>query len=143
MDCAIQHRYSTYHLRQLNMCKIYLQVITLSDITSANDKIILQGSLFGDKEFDRPSTLLWPFQPCLPESAWNTWRIFLQHFHVNGRLKEPLGQWLHQPHQQWKWYTTADSTQVYKYKPETNECVTFQPILPPMTCHNLRSFRPW
>ena len=49
-------------MEQLNMCRLYLQVITISDITSACGKYILPSIKHGQATHGRHSTLEWVIQ---------------------------------------------------------------------------------
>jgi hypothetical protein len=61
----------------LNRCRVYLQVITLSDIATANGLSILP-CIKGDiRETTRTSKLLSPYQDCPPSPEWNLWSSHL------------------------------------------------------------------
>jgi hypothetical protein len=53
----IELKFSPNQLETLNHCRIYLQVVTLSDITSADGTTLLHPVLQGEKLTDRKSTL--------------------------------------------------------------------------------------
>jgi hypothetical protein len=63
-------------LRELNICRMYLQVITLADITTATgDYIETPSILEGTPPTQCWHTLDWPRQPPkLPQKFWNTWK---------------------------------------------------------------------
>jgi len=60
MDLALTFRYSHQYLQSINTCRIYLQVITLSDLSNADGKRLLPECLAGQQPLDRTSTLVWP-----------------------------------------------------------------------------------
>jgi hypothetical protein len=67
-------------LLKLNLCQMYLQVLTVSDISTADGL-------------------------CIPRlTDWCLWRILLQNLSTGPRLSIPLGLWTQPPHQQWTWF---------------------------------------
>lgn len=78
-----------------------------------------------------PSTLQWPRQQIPNRSAWNKWSLFLQHFHHNDILSQPLGPWLSPTHQHWTWFTNPISDSIYHYSIEDNQWSIHLPLTPP------------
>jgi len=78
IDLAVRLNFSIDQLPQINLCRIYIQVLTASDIATANGREILPNIVQGIRTADRPSSLLWPtsFTP----QQWGPWQSFLQHF---------------------------------------------------------------
>ena len=106
MEAFVQLRYSAADLRSLNQCRLYLQVLTLSNITSVDGTSFLQSVLDGVLSSDRASLLKWPRQTRPPAKAWGLWNRALTHFLDRGKLRRPLGHWLPpHHHQRWKWQT--------------------------------------
>lgn len=67
------------------------------------------------------------------KASWRIWNLFLNHLHSNGHLHKPLGKWIHQPHQEWVWYSTDDASTIYKYQ-----------AIPQVGSHGqLRSVKTW
>ena len=83
----------------INCCRIYLHVITITDITSADGTYILPEVRLGQRPAGRRSTLQWPYQGKPATSDWNAWRSSLLLLEHRGKLNIPLGDWLMQPHQ--------------------------------------------
>jgi len=52
----------TKDMKILNRCQLFLQVMTLSDVVSANGKYILPEVKLGEPPHGRSSTLQWPLQ---------------------------------------------------------------------------------
>jgi len=127
MATAQQRGYSHHFFQQINKFCIYLQVIVIPDITSADGKTILPEAIRGHRPHRR-SSLVWPNQsrPC--QKSWLIWSKFLRHLHREGKLHNPLGQWLHQPHQKWEWFTTVSRSEVYKYNLDLDEWTKCKPI---------------
>jgi hypothetical protein len=88
-------------MQLLNSCRIFLQVLTLSNITSMDGRTILPNYIKGIPSQDRISALKWPTQLRPPASAWNLWRTVIAHFSTTGILSQVLGQWINIPHQRW------------------------------------------
>ena len=127
MDSAILYNFSPQYLHEINQAWIFLQVITLADITSAAYTHILQEALSGEAIVDRYSTLRWPCeeQPAAP--AWWKWISLVQYFHNNGVLFSPLGSWRQPTHQHWLWYTVPDSDLVYYHNVDEDCWACYSP----------------
>ncbi len=78
MDKAIREGFTTQDLQGINMCRMYLQVFTLSDITTAKGDCLLP-EISHDRHLQRSSPLVWPNIPNPPERFWRMWRRFLQY----------------------------------------------------------------
>jgi len=101
MDYFISQRLSQHDLQRLNACRLFLQVITLSDIASADGRYIVPEVKAGSTVRFRESTLTWPTQGRPGPASWRLWRQSLSYLEERGRLITPLGPWISQPHQQW------------------------------------------
>jgi hypothetical protein len=97
MDLIIQSgRYTPAQVRKLNYCRLYLQAVTLSDITKPNghklDPCLLSGrpSLFSNR------TRWHTVQQVRPsESEWKLWKTANSLWSdPYGQLFQPLGAWL-------------------------------------------------
>ena len=126
-------------LKQLNLCRLYLRVITLSDICECNGLTITRQCWEGIRPIN--TTQLWPNQAKPPSSHWTTWRKFLARCYLNDdditrkkrqelQLAYPMGQWTtdHRPHRQHEYYINPISLTLYQttnhpmqvYKPSRN-----------------------
>ena len=81
----------------VNYCRVYLQVVTLSDMAMADGTTLDMNKRNGHWSLASSRTRLnWINQERPPEKAWGTWRracdLWASH---NGKLKRPLGCWLH------------------------------------------------
>jgi hypothetical protein len=81
MDLAMTFNFNAFQLRCINICRLYLQVIMLSQ-----------------RNPHQRSSLLWPNIPRPSQSFWQHWRILLQHISRGNRLLQPLGSWINKPH---------------------------------------------
>jgi hypothetical protein len=111
MELAFLHNFSPQQLREINSCRLYLQVITVSDIVNAQGTCILQSAIKGERESSRVSSLHWPNWQ--RPSSWNSWRRLLHHISIRGRLVQELGDWVSSTHQVWQWYYEASQDTDY------------------------------
>jgi hypothetical protein len=66
------------HLQNINACRLYLQVQTLSDITSGDGLTILP-TVFTDKPaLPSYSTYAWPRQSNPSKTCWSHWRTAIR-----------------------------------------------------------------
>jgi hypothetical protein len=91
-DFFLSLKLSPKEMELLNQCRLYLQVLTLSDIVAANGLFILQHAKDGVKDNTRESRLRWPNQGKPTANDWTTWRSTLSALESYGRLKSPLGR---------------------------------------------------
>ena len=135
-------------MKQLNLCRLYLRVIVLSDICECNGLTITRQCWEGIRPIN--TTQLWPNQAKPPSSHWTTWRKFLARCYLNDdditrkkrqelQLAYPMGQWTtdHRPHRQHEYYinpisltlyqTTNHPMQVYKPSRNSRTLLTFHP----------------
>jgi hypothetical protein len=82
-------RYSSSDLAYLNRCGLFLNVIYLLDITSADGKTIVPACKEGYQLGDWISILNWPLQERPPLSEWKLWQNALAHFECKGSWRYP------------------------------------------------------
>jgi hypothetical protein len=95
MDAICQLEiYDDKQLFDINAVRMYLQVMTLSDIADANGQRILDKGLKGQKLSDRYSRLKWTRQLVVTMKQRNLWKAALKAtFTSSGMvLKHPLGE---------------------------------------------------
>jgi len=126
MDIALLHDFQGGQLQMINTCRMYLQVITLSDIATAKGDRILQVVMEGKRHDQRHSELLWPVISRPPERFWAQWCLFLVYIAMGTRIFHPLGNWLKPSNQTWHWYH-APGDFLYEYKHCTEQCVVYLP----------------
>jgi hypothetical protein len=115
MDYLIELGYTASTLGALNRCRLYLQIITLSDIVSADGSSIMDEVLHGIPLSDRSSNLTWLCQQRPPTKDWVLWSSALRTLQPRNRLITPLGTWLTcESHQSWFWFKAANSPVVYR-----------------------------
>jgi hypothetical protein len=108
----------------LSRCRVSLESIFLSDITTADD-LYLEDFVFSPGSRDWSSSFR--FQRKAPtREDWNRWFDFWHSFTTTGdKLKVPLGNWINPTHRIWKWFYREDSdnllwvegTKMFHYKP--------------------------
>jgi hypothetical protein len=115
MEHFVKAGYPAAQLTQLNRCRLYLQVITLADIVSADGSLILPEAFIGVPLSDRKSDLKWPNQQRPPSKDWAVWSSALKCLQPRNKLLRPLGTWLiSNPHQNWIWYMDPVLPKLYK-----------------------------
>ena len=95
-------QFTNAQIRRLNYCRLYLQAITLSDVTDADGQVLDLSKRQGKQSFQSSRTT-WLHvnqdRPSTPE--WTLWKkANLIWSYPDGTLHTPLGEWLVQPHQQ-------------------------------------------
>jgi hypothetical protein len=103
MEFFISQKIPPKQLIRLNRCRLFLQLLSLSDLLSADGKLIMSSALEGKPLIDRRSTLTWPEQGNPSRSDWKLWASALQTLHSNYVLLQPI---MHSglQHQPWFWY---------------------------------------
>jgi hypothetical protein len=84
-------------IRGLGQCRVSLEAIFLSDITTADGRYFEQ-FVFAPGGRDKASRFKFPCER-LTQSNWNSWFDFWHNFTTPGnKLKVPLGNWIRQKH---------------------------------------------
>jgi len=127
MDYFVEEGFSASVLGTLNRCWLYLQVITLADISSADGSCIIPDVLQGIPLQDRRSTLRWPCQQRPPNSAWDVWMSALRSLQPKNKLTQPLGEWISTNlHQDWFWYKDCSLPNLYYKHPSTSQWTVYK-----------------
>ncbi len=119
MDFFLSLKYKPKTLQILNRCRIYLQVITLADITSADGTQIIPQTLKGHRLADRKSNLKWPKQQSPTREDWILWSSALQQLQMGNKLKIKLTTWTSEPHQFWFWYMDTNLALLFYHPNDT------------------------
>jgi hypothetical protein len=109
MEYFVSQRFSSQQLIGLNRCRLYLQLLSLSDMVSSNGTCIIGSILEGGKLVDRRSNLVWPEQGTPSKSDWTLWASPLRPLHSNTILKKPVSMAASSAHQSWFWYLDKDN----------------------------------
>lgn len=110
--------YSANDLQELNKCRIFLKVHSLSDICNANGDQITRKSLEGQIDPHRPSTLIWKRIKRPTPRAFLLWKQALHSTFCSSdtspNLLQPLGPWLLPPRQLWQWYFDPHTNTLFR-----------------------------
>jgi hypothetical protein len=126
MDLVITLNLSPTQLREINLCRIYLQVLTLSDILVADGRSLEGEAQAGVRDLSCTSKHSWPNSRC--PKQWGAWHLFLQHVSTGARLTQPLGRWLHTPHQQRTWFLDMEHRRALHIYPLHLQWTSYQPL---------------
>jgi hypothetical protein len=131
MEIFLSANLSPEAIRSLGRCRVLLESIFLSDLTTADGKY-LEDFVFIPSGREKASTFKFPRErPTW--SDWNLWFDFWHSFTTTGdKLKVPLGNWISPTHHIWKWYYRADTDDLqrvkgdtmFHYKPPSGFCFT-------------------
>jgi hypothetical protein len=72
MDVFLQFNFHHKSLAQINLCRIYLQVLSVSDITSTDGKTLLASAIAGVRDVTCTSTLTWLIKSDQPRLHGNS-----------------------------------------------------------------------
>ena len=130
----LQCHYSGNDLRKLHQCREFLQVLTISDICTA-DGCSLDNSMLSGRSTLRPrSRLQWPNQPPqLSPQHWSIWNQALRtHLLQTNRqtLRQPIGLWHNLA--DWKWTYSPSENRIYQ---TTGLHYTYWTAIPSRTRH--------
>jgi hypothetical protein len=93
-------------LHRLNLCRLFLEVLTISDITTGCGTEITKAAWNRDRDTTRTSFYQWPSQGPPSIQSWVPWRTSLTKvlcLQSANRLMSPLGQWL-PAEEQCRWF---------------------------------------
>jgi hypothetical protein len=122
MSYTSDYDWSITDLRRINNCRLFLQVLYLSEIVSYTGTQILDCALHGHTTATGApllstisrSTIDWPTQPRPDSVTWGVWKRFLSTLtspQSNTKLRVPLGHWYQLEHPVRTWH--------YRYNPTT------------------------
>ena len=107
--------------RTMNRCRLYLNVITVADITTGNGKEIDINFWRGEKDIFRSRNVGWPDQGNPSKRDWATWRRILSVCLCKDdkrNLTNPLGRWNHKTAEstltKWRWFWDDVSKELYE-----------------------------
>jgi len=119
MDYFLSMELSSTQLIRINRCRVFLQILLLSDIVSSDGRQLIPQVFQGHKLTDWRSSLVWPDQQTSSSADWLEW--------ANAFTSLAPGLWLRSPidmsnvtsHQHYFWY--MDSIGSLLYVSETRE----------------------
>jgi hypothetical protein len=114
MDAILHsHKFTPQEIKQLNHCRLYLQAVTISDITTAKGDQLDPYFLRGNISHPSSSVTTWHHvtQQRPNQSSWELWRLANRLWSRDDtRLHQPLTTWLNpvsQQRRQWPVYATS------------------------------------
>lgn len=118
MDIFISMDLSPDVMRSLSLCRVSLECIFLSDLTTADGQY-LKDFVFNPGGRGRASTFKFPRERPT-QGDWNQWFDFWHSFATTGdKLKVPLGNWINPTHRTWKWYYRAETNDLQRVEGST------------------------
>jgi hypothetical protein len=109
---------STSECARINYCRMYLQVTTLSDITTSDGNYIRYDVLMGEGDrTQRIEDIKWPYQEKPNTETWKLWEKTIRSlFCTHGqKLRQPLGQWTDPEITKWKYRYSHKTQALYRY----------------------------
>jgi hypothetical protein len=109
MDHVLQSQlFTAQQIRRINYCRLFLQVVTVSNMTNASGNRLFNGMLSGDTK-DILSETMWHYthQGRPNSNTWKLWHQACAIFSTNGVLHDLLDEWLlpaAQQRQRWPHY---------------------------------------
>ena len=118
MDIFVANNFSGDDLVRLNLCRMFLQAITLADITTADGRYIEHSAWHGIPF--RRSPHEWPRPGKPSQSCWNIWKLalrrcFLPLYSHSLKLNTPLGTWHSPTDDSWEWWFSPSDNRLYQH----------------------------
>ena len=115
-------KFKPAQLKRINYCRMYLNILLVSDITNAKGDYIDHLVFSGEAP---PAITKHKVNQAKPnDKAWKQWRrllLMLTHNSPRLKLKKPLGQWLvswNHMQRKWTFLYDASSDRLYRYTPQ-------------------------
>jgi len=137
MEGFLRTGYRDSKLVTLNRCRMYLQVIFLSDICNGQGTTI-ENQFWSGTAISNSHNFRWPCTHKPNPSKWGLWqRALTRSFNLNNtwKLPIPLGKWDSITTQTNGWYTDEAGLQLFHQTEQ--EWTTFTPL---PSCRRTRSF---
>ena len=83
--------------QQINRCRVFLQALTVSDITAPDGKQLDRNNIKGKRNEAFSSIFMWPHQREIYKKGWIKWDKFIRDalcYKGTDLLKISLGPWL-------------------------------------------------
>ena len=113
----------------LNLCRLFLEVVTLADICTITGDRISRAAFQGLRQDQSLHKYNWPrHPPSLPAEHWNLWQTKIQALFTQSgshtlRLNKPLGDWYQDPTTHWVWFYDPTTGLLYKHLPDNDYTV--------------------
>jgi hypothetical protein len=105
-------------MKDINRCRMYLQVFYLSDVTDIAGHYIEPRVIKGKRDDMRSSKWEWPIQQRPPTAAWKVWnKVIEEAFTEEEDITHQLGGWYDEGgHQQTEWHLNTREGTLFRCK---------------------------
>ena len=119
MDHVLRAGLGDAEIERINYCRLYLQVVTVSDIATADGTRIENSMFWGERDHARLKTKWVKInQECpVDPTSWTAWRNALKRFSDNKQLNQPLGNWTRKPSElrmDWNFFLDKETQTLYR-----------------------------
>jgi hypothetical protein len=117
MQAFLLHGYSARNLQLLNLCRMWVRAITLTDITTGNGRFLQ--TQCRNRQYRRPPLAYqWPKTVQPDQHCWKLWlsaleKCFLRPDDPHHRLRNSLGHWIHIP-TRWDWFYSPTEDRLFE-----------------------------
>jgi hypothetical protein len=110
-------RFRPAEIREINRCRLYLQVFFTSDISDNSGKNLEPWVLKGQRQSTRKIIWKWKWPVQQRPTSWKAWKqAITELFAQDGSMLQPLGQWYVQYHTKQEWYLDARAQEIWHQK---------------------------
>jgi hypothetical protein len=116
MEVFAHTKITAKEMKDINRCRMYLQVFYLSDVTEIAELHIEAWIIKGKRDDTRSNKWEWPIQQRPPTMAWKVWRKAIgEAFTEEEDITYHLGEWYDEGgHQQIEWHSDAREGTLYR-----------------------------
>jgi len=115
MEVFLRTGYRSLELATLNQCRMYLQVVFLSDICNGHGMAI-ENQFWTGKAISDKHHYCWPWSHKPTQGEWALWQLALMHsLHLGSTQQLPmvLGRWYSTTRKLNGWFTDEAGLQLY------------------------------
>jgi len=127
MEWALSQHWPRKKPLSFNRCRVYLKVLNLSDIASADGSQIIAPILHGQHLTDRHSLLVWPEQANPTKSDWSNWESALSSLCHGLHFLHPVTMCQETTNMEWFWF--MDDQRILFHK-TADQWLSYTPSVP-------------
>jgi hypothetical protein len=118
MEVFTKKNFTAKEMKDINRCRMYLQVLYLSDVIDIAGHHKEPCVIKGKRDGMRSSKWEWPIQQQPPTAAWKVWNMEIKEaFTEEEDITHQLGEWYDKGgHQQTEWHLNAREGTLYQCK---------------------------